>query len=146
MTTFMATPFSYLGNFFNKIENNAQNGMLGSDGSADILSREVVRPLWTVFLDDFTRRNRKRPVSIYTRPLNGPQRVRASGVPLDKVTLDIEFGHKNFVHIRLAPQGFQRGVDFMFCTRAILELLDDNQNVGGLIFDASNGVQTLLHF
>jgi hypothetical protein len=146
MSTFMTTPFSYLGNFFNKVENNAQNGMLVSEVSTDTLSREVVRPLWTVFLDDFTRRNHKRPVSIYTCQFGGAQRVRASGVPLEKVALDIDYGHKNFVHIQIAPQAFGRGVNYMFSTRSILELLDDTGKQTGLIFDASNGVQTLLHF
>jgi hypothetical protein len=146
MTIFMATPFPYLGNFFKKPEADTQNGFSVSDSATDISSREVVRPLWPIFLDDFTRRHRKRPVSIYTCQLDGAQRVRASGAPLERVALDIDYGHKNFIHIQIAPQGHGRGVDFMFCTRLISELLDEAGQQTGLIFDASKGVQTLLHF
>jgi hypothetical protein len=147
----MVTSFFYAGinnNFNESFYNNGEvkrNSGLGMGPAGDgSISRQIPRPLWAAFLYEFSRDYRGLPVSIYTLQVNQSPSERANKVPLESIMLDDDYGDKNFVHVRIAPHKFNRGIDFMFFAQLVSVEVDAAGQVKRLIFDGSNGAQTIV--
>jgi hypothetical protein len=124
------------------VQQNPGMGM-GLAGAGSI-RRPIPRPLWAAFLFEFTRDFRGRPVSIYTLQANQSPSERASQVPLESILLDDVHSDKNFVHVRIAPHKFNRGIDFMFFAQVVSVVMDEAGKAQRVIFDGSNGARTLV--